>query len=186
MKSGTDSSKDKLRKEIANEKRRYTEEELLLMSEEVFSVLEITGTFRDASIIFIYNAMADEVSTQAFIEKWKSEKHFYLPVVKDDNLVFRKLQDDTLFEKSRIGVNEPVGEDFTDYSKIGMVIVPGVAFDRKCNRLGRGKGYYDRFLAKIKAPKVGVCFDFQLKDQIPADDRDVKMDMIVGENELIW
>lgn len=186
MKSGIDSSKDKLRKEIADEKRRYTPEELLQMSEEVFSVLEITGTFRDASVILIYNAMADEVSTQAFIEKWKSEKHFYLPVVKNDNLVFRKLQDDTLFEKSKIGVHEPVGDDFTDYFKIDMVIVPGTAFDRKCNRLGRGKGYYDRFLAKIKAPKVGVCFDFQLKDQIPADDRDIKMNMIVGENELIW
>lgn len=186
MKSGIDSSKDKLRKEIANEKRKYSSEELLMMSEEVFSVLEITGTFRDASTILIYNAMADEVSTQAFIEKWKSEKSFYLPVVKDDHLVFRKLQENTLFEKSKIGVNEPIGEDLADYSKIDMVIVPGTAFDRKCNRLGRGKGYYDRFLVKIKAPKVGVCFDFQLKDQIPADDRDVKMDMIVGENELIW
>lgn len=186
MKSGIDSAKDKLRKEIAQEKRQYTSEELLQMSDEVFSVLEITGTFRDASIIFIYNAMPDEVSTQAFIEKWKSEKQFYLPVVKDDRLVFRKLEDSTVFEKSKIGVNEPIGDDFINFAKVDMVIVPGMAFDRKCNRLGRGKGYYDRFLANIKAPKVGICFDFQLKDQIPADDRDIKMDMIVGENELIW
>lgn len=186
MKSGIDSAKDKLRKEITTEKHRHTSEELLQMSDEVFSVLEITGTFRDASIIFIYNAMPDEVFTQAFIEKWKSEKQFYLPVVKDDHLVFRKLEDSTVFEKSKIGVHEPVGDDFTNFSKVDMVIVPGMAFDRKCNRLGRGKGYYDRFLVNIKAPKVGVCFDFQLKDQIPADDRDVKMDMIVGENELIW
>lgn len=183
---GIDSAKDKLRKQIANEKRQYSSEELLQMSEEVFSVLEITGTFRDASTVFIYNAMADEVSTQAFIEKWKSEKSFYLPVVKDSRLVFRKLQDDTVFEKSNMGIDEPLGEDFTDYSKIDMIIVPGTAFDRKCNRLGRGKGYYDRFLATVKAPKIGVCFDFQLKDQIPADDKDIRMDMVVGENELIW
>lgn len=186
MKSGKDSSKEKLRKDIANEKGQYTSEELLQMSDEVFSVLEITGTFRDASTIFIYSAMSDEVSTKTFIDKWKSEKNFYLPVVKGDTLVFRKLDDNTRFEKSSIGVDEPMGEDFTNYSKVDMIIVPGVAFDRKCNRLGRGKGYYDRFLSTIKAPKVGICFDFQLKDQIPADERDVKMDMIVGENELIW
>lgn len=186
MKSGIDSAKDKLRKDIVTEKRQYTSEQLLQMSDEVFSVLEITGTFRDASTILIYNSMGDEVSTQAFIERWKSEKQFYLPVVKDEHLVFRKLEDNTLFEKSKIGVHEPIGDDFTDFSKIDMIIVPGTAFDRKCNRLGRGKGYYDRFLANIKAPKVGVCFDFQLKDQIPADERDVKMSMIVGENELIW
>lgn len=186
MKSGIDSAKDKLRKEIAAEKRQYTSEQLLQMSDEVFSVLEITGTFRDASIILIYNSMADEVSTKAFIEKWKSEKQFYLPVVKDDHLVFRKLENNTSFEKSKIGVDEPVGDDFTNFSNIDLVVVPGVAFDRKCNRLGRGKGYYDRFLTNIKAPKVGVCFDFQLKDQIPADQKDIQMDMIVGENELIW
>ncbi len=186
MNSKLDSAKDKLRKEIAAEKRQYTSEQLLQMSDEVFSVLEITGMFRDASTIFIYNAMADEVSTQAFIEKWKSEKIFYLPVVKDEHLVFRKLENNTSFEKSKIGVDEPIGDDFTNFSKVDLIIVPGTAFDRKCNRLGRGKGYYDRFLTNIKAPKVGVCFDFQLKDQIPADERDIKMDMIVGENELIW
>lgn len=186
MKSGIDSAKEKLRKEIAKEKLHYTSEELLQMSEEVFSVLEITGTFNDASTILIYNSMEGEVSTHAFIEKWKSEKQFYLPVVKDGHLVFRKLEDTTRFEKSNIGVDEPIGDDFTDFSKIDMIIVPGTAFDRKCNRLGRGKGYYDRFLTNMKAPKVGVCFDFQLKDQIPADDRDIKMNMIVGENELLW
>lgn len=186
MKSQINSSKDKLRKNIANEKLEYTAEQLLQMSDEVFSVLEIVGAFRDASTIFIYNSMADEVSTIAFIDKWKAEKDFYLPVVKGDKMVFRKVDDSTVFEKSAIGVNEPTGEDFTNYSKVDLIIVPGVAFDRKCNRLGRGKGYYDRFLPNIKAPKIGVCFDFQLKDEINADEKDVKMDMIVAENELIW
>jgi 5-formyltetrahydrofolate cyclo-ligase len=64
--------------------------------------------------------------------------------------------------------------------------VPGIAFDRKMNRLGRGKGYYDRFLSKISAPKIGICFDFQLLDKIPAESTDIKMDYIVSENELIW
>lgn len=61
-----------------------------------------------------------------------------------------------------------------------------MAFDRKMNRMGRGKAYYDRFLPKVKVPKLGICFEFQLFDEIPADRNDVKMDYIVSENELIW
>lgn len=186
MKLELKKQKDTLRLQIAAHKKEYTVEDLLFKSEEVFSVLEITGQFRDASTIFIYNAMPDEVSTAAFIDRWKHEKNFYLPVVSGDHLVFRKLEENTKFKQSVIGVFEPVGEDFTDFRKVDMVIVPGVAFDRRCNRLGRGKGYYDKFLSKIKALKVGVCFDFQLLDQIPADERDVKMDMLVSENDLIW
>lgn len=186
MKPEPKAKKNNLRQEIAKTKKEFTTEDLLIRSDEVFSVLEITGQFRDAKNIFIYNSMADEVSTSAFIERWKQEKHFYLPVVTDKGLVFRKLAADTTFEQSAIGVDEPSGIDFTDYNKVDMIIVPGVAFDRRCNRLGRGKGYYDQFLPKLKALKVGVCFDFQLLDQVPADDRDIKMDMIVSENDLIW
>lgn len=178
--------KSTLRKNVASEKKKFTEEDLLNMSEEVFSVLEITGSFRDSKIIFIYNSMSDEVSTHSFVKKWILEKDFYYPVVKNNSLVFRKVQAETSFTKSDIGVFEPNGDDFTDYSKVDLIIVPGVAFDRKGNRLGRGKAYYDRFLPKIKAPKIGVCFDFQLFDAIPTTDGDVKMDMIVSENDLIW
>ena len=81
---------------------------------------------------------------------------------------------------------EPVGENFMNYNKVDLIIIPGVAFDRKKNRMGRGKGYYDRFLSKMKAPKMGICFEFQLFDDIPNDENDVKMDYIVSENELIW
>ncbi|BES61090.1 5-formyltetrahydrofolate cyclo-ligase [Dysgonomonas capnocytophagoides] len=186
LKRNIDSEKEKLRKEIADKKREFTQEDLLRMSEEVFSVLEITGSFRDASTIFIYNSMSDEVATRDFIEKWKHEKNFYFPVVVNNNLVFRHFTENTTYTKSKIGVDEPSGVDFLDFGKIDMVIVPGVAFDRKGNRLGRGKGYYDHFLSGIKAPKVGVCFDFQLYDQVPVSENDVKMDVIVAENDLIW
>lgn len=184
MKNNT--AKDKIRKEITEKKRRYTPEDLLHMSEEVFSVLEITGTFNDSSRICIYYSLSDEVATLPFIDKWKKEKEFYLPVVDNDQIVLRKLNEDTVFERSKIGVMEPIGENINDYSKIDLIIVPGVAFDRKGNRMGRGKGYYDRFLPQLKAPKVGVCFDFQLLDQIPTNEWDIKMDMIVSENDLIW
>ncbi|HBU45755.1 MAG TPA: 5-formyltetrahydrofolate cyclo-ligase, partial [Porphyromonadaceae bacterium] len=61
----------------------------------------------------------------------------------------------------------------------------GVAFDRTLNRLGRGKGFYDRLLPKIKAPKTAICFDFQVFDNIPVSQGDIKMNMIVCQNEII-
>jgi len=186
LKSNTSSAKEKIRKDIAAIKKQYTREDLLLMSEEVFSVLEITGVFDKASKICIYNSLYDEVYTCSFIERWCDKKTFFLPVVENNTIILRKFEKGIAFEKSKLGVHEPIGDNFTDHHQLDMVIVPGVAFDRKFNRLGRGGGYYDRFLSQIKAPKAGICFDFQLLEQLPFDNWDIKMDMVISENEIIW
>ncbi|MFT4222335.1 5-formyltetrahydrofolate cyclo-ligase [Dysgonomonas sp.] len=178
--------KNKIRKEIASLKKKYSPDELQSFSDEVLSTLEITGAFQDARTIFIYNSLSDEVQTIDFIKKWKDKKNFYLPVVVKDDIVFRAYNSSTEFRQSSFNILEPIGTDFTDFKKIDLIIIPGVAFDRKMNRLGRGKGYYDRFLNKVSAPKIGICFDFQLLDKIPAESTDIKMDYIVSENELIW
>ncbi|NDW19773.1 5-formyltetrahydrofolate cyclo-ligase [Dysgonomonas sp. 216] len=183
---GKETAKDKLRKDIFRQKKEFTPLDLQNKSAEVFSVLEITGTFQDAQNIFIYNSLSDEVSTLDFINRWAKEKQFFLPVVTGNDLQFVKYEADKKFVVSDYGIKEPEGKAFVEYDKIDMIIVPGVAFDRKLNRMGRGKGYYDRFLPKLKALKVGVCFDFQLLNSIPFDKNDVKMDMIVSENDLIW
>lgn len=184
--SNIQQAKDKLRKEISILKKKCTSDELHNRSLEVLSVLELTGIFQESKTIFIYNSLEDEVQTFDFIRKWSSEKDFYLPVIEKDEMVFRRCRSNTCFQQSAFGIMEPVGENYTDYKKVDLIIIPGVAFDRKMNRLGRGKAYYDRFLPKVKAPKLGICFEFQLFDEIPADRNDVKMDYIVSENELIW
>lgn len=83
-------------------------------------------------------------------------------------------------EISSYGIEEPVGEAFTDYTSIDLIIVPGVAFDCKGNRLGRGKGFYDRLLPQISsAYKVGICFPYQLVKEVPAEVFDIRMDEII-------
>ena len=75
---------------------------------------------------------------------------------------------------------EPSGELFDDYAAIDLAVVPGMAFDIQNNRLGRGKGYYDRMLPKlVNAYKIGVCFSFQRLPGIPAEGNDVKMDEVI-------
>lgn len=82
--------------------------------------------------------------------------------------------------RGAFGIMEPSGELFTDYSRITLAVVPGMAFDSHGHRLGRGKGYYDRFLPLLpQAYKIGVCFPFQLVDDVPIEPTDVVMDEVV-------
>jgi 5-formyltetrahydrofolate cyclo-ligase len=76
---------------------------------------------------------------------------------------------------------EPIGEPFTDYASIDVAIIPGMAFDNKGHRLGRGKGYYDRFLSQLtsKTKKIGLCFPWQLVDVVPTDKNDISMDCVI-------
>lgn len=179
--------KNKLRKEISKEKENVSFLELEMRSKEVFATLEALDIFQKAKNIFIYNSLKDEVQTMSFINRWINQKNFYLPVTTaQGEIFFRKYTDQSNLQSGSLGISEPEGENYTDYRKVDMVIVPGIAFDRKMNRLGRGKGYYDRFLSQTSIPKVGVCFDMQLKDQIPVETHDVKMDYIVSENEILW
>lgn len=184
--SNIQQEKDILRKKVLSLKKKCSFSELHNRSNEVLEVVELTGVFQEAKNIFIYNSIDDEVQTFEFIQKWASKKNFYLPVVQGDDLVFRKYIPTSGFQQSSFGIMEPIGDNFSDFKKVDLIIVPGVAFDRKMNRLGRGRGFYDRFLPQLKAPKMGICFEFQLFDKIPADDNDIKMNYIVSENDLIW
>lgn len=180
------SDKNKIRQQIVDKRKFYTPAQLQTMSDEVMEVVELSGAFQDAKNIFLYYGCNREVETKRFIDKWANEKNFYLPVVVGDDMVLRKYSAQTTFKMSNFGILEPEGEDFTDYKKLNLAIVPGLAFDRKMNRLGYGKGYYDRFFKSVNVSKLGVCFDFQLFDNLPSENHDVKMDVLISENELIW
>ena len=179
--------KKKLRLKVAEIKQSYSQIELQNFSEEVISTLELTELFQNAKVVLAYYSMPDEVNTHKWIKKHGSQKHFLLPVVNNSELILKKYVSEEKMSTSAYGIKEPVGDTFpeSEYDKIDLVIVPGVAFDRKLNRMGRGKGFYDRLLPKINAPKTAVCFDFQVFDNIPADQGDRKMNMIVCQNEIV-
>ena len=81
---------------------------------------------------------------------------------------------------SSYGILEPTGEPFTQYENIDFALIPGMAFDADGNRLGRGKGYYDRFLPLMtRARKVGICFPFQFLPHIPTEPTDMPMDEVI-------
>lgn len=173
--------KKEIRKQIKTLKAGYSIEEKKAMSLSVWEELESREWFRRAGTILLYWSMDDEVFTHDFVCKWASEKCVLLPCVKGDVLELRVFKGmDFMRIGESFGIPEPVGEVYTDYDSIDLIVVPGVAFDARGNRLGRGRGYYDKILKKIcVAKKVGVCFDFQFIEEVPVDELDVCMDEVI-------
>ncbi len=153
-------------------------------AEEVFSQLEKTAAFMMAENILMYHSLPDELSTIKFLKKWHDRKRFFLPRVNGVNLDILPYEE-TRLELGSFHIEEPTGNDKANVEDIELMIIPGVAFDRKGNRLGRGKGFYDRLLSTSKATKVGVGYEFQLFDLIPSESHDVAMDMVITQKTLI-
>ena len=129
--------------------------------------------------------MPDEVDTHAFIQRWSREKQILLPVVAGSVLELRRYTSPADLKPGAYGIQEPVGTPFTDYAAIEFIAVPGVAFDVAGHRLGRGKGYYDRLLPLLPhAFKAGICFPYQLLDEVPCEAFDVCMDAVITSRQL--
>lgn len=173
-----------LRKEIKEVKKLYTLDQKKALSQEILNQVENTPEFIKAKCIMAYWSMEDEVFTHDFVQKWGIEKKIILPVVKGDQLdlkVFRGVE--KLVPGENFGIPEPKGEVFADNEQIELVIVPGVAFDYKNNRMGRGKAYYDQLLKNLEAFKLGICFRFQYFEEVPHDDLDIKMDLVISNKK---
>ena len=178
--------KKQLRKTVAQKKAQHPEQELMERSGIMHEQLERLPIFQQAQTILLYYSLKDEVQTHAFVEKWSKTKNILLPVVVGEDLELRRYTGKKdLRTNGPYNIEEPTGELFTCYGDIDVAIIPGVAFDANGNRLGRGKGYYDRLLPKLNnSYNIGICFSFQAFDEIPAEVHDVKMNCILTEEGI--
>ncbi|MBR5782385.1 MAG: 5-formyltetrahydrofolate cyclo-ligase [Bacteroidales bacterium] len=171
--------KKELRTHIKSLKKQHSRESLLEQSKSTLSKLENNKAFIEAKTVMLYSSLPDEVYTHDFLEKWRNEKKIILPTVVGDDIIPVELSRDTEFATGDFNILEPQNEEYTgDYD---LIVVPGVAFDRNGNRIGRGKGYYDRFLCKhLDVYRIGICFDFQVVDEVPTEDNDIKMNEVIS------
>lgn len=177
-------NKDSIRLRVKTRKSLLSAEERQAAAERVFDMLERTAAFMMADKILMYHSLPDELSTRDFIARWASRKKFFLPRVNGLNLEILP------YDRSRLhlgafNIEEPDGSELTDISEIELIVVPAVAYDRRGNRIGRGKGYYDRLLARTDATKIGVAYACQICDDIEPEPTDVPMHYIITENEII-
>jgi len=175
-------TKADFRNHIKAKKREFSLDEKKQLSVPIFKTLEELAVFNKAKTILFYWSMKDEVHTHDVVTKWYQYKTILLPSVNGADLKLKQFTGtDNMEPGEGFGIGEPTGAYFTDYDKIDMIVVPGVAFDKQRNRLGRGRGYYDKLLQSQNAIKLGVCFNFQLFDSIPVDEHDIKMDLLISE-----
>ena len=177
--------KQALRKDMAARKKEYSRTTLHELSDKIMNRLEQTTLFQAASCVALYHAIEGEVQTAAFIEKWFREKQILLPLITGDNLRMLLYEGKDSLCPGPFGIWEPKASCREIRAQdIDVIVVPGVAFDPERNRMGRGKGFYDRLLATTHAAKIGICFGFQLLPHIPVEPFDQKMDLVITENEI--
>lgn len=177
--------KKQLRKQIKERKKEFSLPEKIELSKPIFEKIEKEELFKKAKVVLLYYSMDDEVYTHDFVEKHYKTKTILLPCVDGDDLILRQyLGIESMKAGEQFGILEPIGKEFRDTDKIDLMIIPGVAFDKEKNRLGRGRGFYDRLLKTVNATKIGVCFDFQVVEQVPTEDFDVKMDVVISTTNI--
>ena len=164
-------------------KRQLTPEEKLRRSRLIMEQVQQLPAFRKAKVVLLYWSMADEVQTHDFVEKWYRDKVLLLPCVDGDDLVLRQYTGpECLVAGEQFGIGEPTGPVWDNLDSVELIVVPGVAFDRRNNRMGRGRGFYDRMLKSTpNAIKIGIAYRFQVLEEIPVEAFDVPMDLVIHD-----
>ena len=182
-------TKDELRKRylLIRNKIENKEEKSKMITEKIIN----TEEYKKAKVIALYKNLLSEVDTSELINySINMNKIVALPRVKENKMFFYKISSlkDTLI-KSEFGIEEPVEDkiNLMDITNIDLVIVPGICFDREKNRLGFGKGYYDRVLSKINVKTIAICFSKQILEKkiLPTNNNDIKMQQIITEKEIL-
>ena len=187
MSIGVKELKDKIRKEII---RRLQKQSYVIRdkrSKKINEKLLFSDEFKNSEVIMTYVSLKTEVDTYGFIkEALKKGKKIVVPYLEPDSrdLYITELTTFKDLEKGFLGIYQPKLIKNVPFDQINLVIVPGIAYDKKNTRLGRGKAYYDRFLSKLDLSKIkiiGLGFSFQVLDFIPLDCHDIPMHKIITD-----
>lgn len=185
-------NKSDLRKKMLNIRNNMEKEDSSEKSAVIIEKLTALDIYEKARIVFVYMAFNNEVETMTLIKKMLQEnKRVVIPYTDTVNTVIipselKNIEEDLV--KSKFGYYEPAKDKILPVKpeEFDLVVVPGVVFDKNLNRIGFGKGYYDRILCSLNdgAKAVAVAYDFQVLDEVPSEEHDIKVDMIITEKSV--
>ena len=174
---------DILRKQIKELRNSLDKNAVIKYSKIITDKILALKEIENLNTFMVYKSFKNEVSTESLINLLLSlNKTVCYPVTKGENMV-AGLPLSNEFTISKLGVEEP--KNYKAIDLIDCVIVPLIACDKNKNRIGFGKGYYDRFLKNRNTLKIGVCYDFQVVDEITPNEWDVPLDLIITEKQII-
>ena len=174
-----------LRAIVEQQRRIMTKEQVAEQSEQIIAQLEQMSSFREARVVLLYYPIHNEVDLRPLLTKYEGQKTFLLPVTHRHSMEVRPYDGEDMMRKGRLGVPEPQTKTYKGH--IDLILVPGVVFDQHRHRIGRGGGYYDKFLKKhLSVKRIGVCYPYQLKKHdIPHWVGEPKMDRIITPQQTI-
>lgn len=172
--------KIELRKQIYSLQSSLSQKEEDFENKNIISKIEILDAYKNAKYIMAYWPMENEVDITELIKRDKT-KVWVLPSIEDGILVLKRYKgEENLIVSNYYGILEPFGDAEDLHKLIDLVIVPGVAFNSRGERIGHGKGYYDNLLPKLSnSYKVGVGFSYQEYADIPIDKHDFILDKVI-------
>lgn len=184
---GKRDEKNLIRKQMKQLRADMTRTERFEKSMQIFEQLITVPEFKRADRIYTYVSMDNEIDTIMLIDYSLSlEKRVFVPRVSGKDMEFYEISDISELNPGYRGIYEPdINGKEPDYSRTGFMCMPGLAFDRSYNRIGYGGGFYDRYLSvENKLYKAALAYETQLLESIPAQDGDVRPDMIVTEESI--
>ncbi len=178
-------SKDEIRTALKSKRRALTAEEQAEKSSRITDFFLSLSLYNKADTVMIYMSSFNEPSTAAIIDALKRDsKRVVVPISNTADFTITPAYLSDAIKTGAYGIPEPEECIKADVADIDIALIPGIAFDKSGSRIGFGKGYYDRFLLEFKGIKAGICYDFQVLDEIPSSEHDIKMDMIITEKRI--
>ena len=181
-------SKQQLRREIEPHRKLLDSTWMEVASARIVENFQILEAFPSSKTVALYMAISGEVDLDPlFAICWKLGKHTCIPIFNATSNLYEMavVSSETRYRIGNYGIREPIDPTLISMEDIDLIAVPGVAFDRNGNRLGRGGGYYDRLLGGFYGVSAAVAFGFQIIHHIPCEAHDQPVDALVTEEEIV-
>jgi len=175
--------KKTLRKKFISERNNLENDYRNSSTNKIFTILEDQDFFKSSEKIFIYVGFGSEISTEIFIKKWINKKQIFVPKIDNNTMNLVHITSLQELTEGHFGILEPTSTTYYT-EEVDLVITPSIVFDKNGYRLGYGKGYYDKYFSSREyGISVGLSYHKLLQDNVPKEDHDKKVDVIITEEK---
>lgn len=172
--------KNHLRNKYKNIRQKIDVKDKIKSNDIIFKKIINMQKYKNSNLILVYASKEDEVDTIRLINySLKNNKKVALPKCNENHMDFYYIDSINELKKGSFNILEPITKNMVDDFNNSICVVPGVVFDKNKNRIGYGKGYYDRFLYKYKGMKIGLCYKSCICNNIQTSIYDIKMDKVI-------
>lgn len=179
-------SKVSIRQILRQELTRLSHQDILKNSQQILKNVKILPLDFKHKRVGLYASIKNEVATDLLFEYLQSQNSkIFFPKMGESQINFYQMHSKQELKVNHLGIAEPEEDPSSLATQLDYCFVPGMGFDIQGHRLGRGRGYYDRYLKNVSCVKMGLAYDFQILESVPADQHDIHMDWVISEQRIL-